>query len=353
MITRLIRESNVNFDPAEFLPKSFPKLGNEWLESVSKTLTNFKFREIFIKVHMGYWKRQLRLLKQSRVLPLTFILIFPLVVTSCAFVPANTHRDQLASLAKYDTAGINSSVNLPELANKPTGRFSAADFLTLHSGMLVSGEYVSSRAFQEELETFRGDQQGELTLGFSVPIANGGTGFGSCAPITNDGYFLTVAHVLSHEDTFVLYATSDGKRTYIESAKCRTVYRDDGSDFAIIKAEVRTPRHLVFRKEALDSETTLFAGGWMHEKAGGKFREVVPITGNNNQPTAFHKVVTSIPMIKGDSGSPLIDQEGKLCGVLSTMRLGVVVKMKPLSTAVMMNHGEIQRIIQADRRKHR
>ena len=291
------------------------------------------------------------MLVRRLILPVTG-LFFVATLTSCAFVPANTHRDQLASLAKYDTAGINSTVNLPELKNAKMGKFSAADFLTLHSGMLVSGEYVSSKKFQEELETFRGDQQGELTLGFSVPIANGGTGFGSCAPITKDGYFLTVAHVLSHDDTFVLYATSNGKRTYIDSAKCRTVFRDNHSDFAIIKAELKTPRVLEFRRAPLDQNSVLFAGGWMHEKAGGRFREMTPIVTPLGQRTPFYKIITSIPMIKGDSGSPLIDKDGKLCGVLSTMRLGVVVKMKPLSTAVMMNHNEIQRIIAADRRKY-
>jgi S1-C subfamily serine protease len=274
-------------------------------------------------------------------------------LTSCAFVPANTHRDQLASLAKYDTQGINSTVHLPELKNAPAGKFSAADYLTLHSGMLVSGEYVSSQKFKDELETFRGDQKGELTLGFSVPIASGGTGFGSCAPVTEDGYFLTVAHVLSHDDTFVLYATSNGKRTYIDSAKTRTVFRDDGADFAIVKAEIKTPRILKFRTAPLNDQVTLFAGGWMHEKAGGKFRGVVPLTTSSGQATPFYKVVTSIPMIKGDSGSPLIDQDGRICGVLSTMRLGVVVKMKPLSTAVMMQFSQIERIIAEDRKKHR
>lgn len=283
-------------------------------------------------------------------LQLCVLFTVSLFVSSCAFVPANTHRDQLASLAKYDTQGINSEVKLPELQNMPNGKFSAADFLTLHSGMLVSGRYMSSQEFQKELDTFRGDQQGELTLGFSVPIANGGTGFGSCAPITEDGYFLTVAHVLSHKDTFVLYATSEGGRTFITSAECRTVFQDEAADFAIIKADVRTPRTLEFRTEALTPETTLFAGGWMHEKAGGKFREIIPISSNGKK-TPYYKVITSIPMIKGDSGSPLIDQEGRLCGVLSTMRLGVIVKMKPLSTAVMMDYNEIMRIIEEDRRK--
>ncbi|MDF1812978.1 MAG: serine protease [Verrucomicrobiales bacterium] len=279
-------------------------------------------------------------------------LLASLTFTSCAFVPANTHRDQLASLAKYDTQGINSTVSLPELKDTPVGKFSAADFLTLHSGMLVSGEYVSSQKFQDDLETFRGDQKGELTLGFSVPIANGGTGFGSCAPVTKDGYFLTVAHVLSHEDTFVLYATSNGNRTYIESAKCRTVFRDDNADFAIIKANLNTPRVLQFRRSPLNQESTLFAGGWMHEKAGGKFKEAVPILKGAGQRTPYYKILTSIPMIKGDSGSPLIDQDGRLCGVLSTMRLGVVVKMKPLSTAVMMQLAEVERIISEDRKRY-
>jgi len=60
-------------------------------------------------------------------------------------------------------------------------------------------------------------------------------------------------------------------------------------------------------------------------------------------------VVTSLPMIKGDSGSPLIDRQGRLCGVLSTMRLGVIIKMKPKSTAVHMDPSEVERRIRQDR----
>jgi hypothetical protein len=54
-------------------------------------------------------------------------------------------------------------------------------------------------------------------------------------------------------------------------------------------------------------------------------------------------------MIKGDSGSPLIDRQGRLCGVLSTMRLGVIIKMKPKSTAVHMDPSEVERRIRQDR----
>ena len=64
------------------------------------------------------------------------------------------------------------------------------------------------------------------------------------------------------------------------------------------------------------------------------------------------KVITTLPMIKGDSGSPLIDQKGRICGVLSTMRLGVILKMKPKSTAVMMDPANIDTIIRRDRARH-
>ncbi|HRQ89210.1 MAG TPA: serine protease [Bacteroidia bacterium] len=262
-------------------------------------------------------------------------------------MPANTHRDQKRSLAKYDSLGIDAPVTLPELRNRTDRGFSAADFLTLHGGLIVSGKYIDED-FKAKLATSREAQEGVLELGFSVPIAKGGSGFGSCAPVTADGYFLTAAHVLAHKDSYVLYATSNKRRTYIDYAPVRVVYRNDAADFAVVKANLSTPRYLRFRTTPLEQGETLFAGGWMHEKAGGEFLEYQPI--ENDADDRFAKVVTTLPMIKGDSGSPLIDRTGRLCGVLSTMRLGVVVKMKPKSTAVRMDPAEVERIIREDRK---
>ncbi len=267
-------------------------------------------------------------------------------LTSCIVMPANTHRDQRRSLAKYDSLGIDAPVNLPELKNRSDKGFSAADFLTLHSGLIVSGRYIDED-FKSKLATSREAQEGVLELGFSVPIAKGGSGFGSCAPVSPDGYFLTAAHVLAHKESYVLYATSSNRRTYIDYAPIRVVYRNDAADFAIVKAEMATPRYLKYRREPLPPADTLFAGGWMHEKGGGEFLEYQSVS---EDPSGnFHKVITTLPMIKGDSGSPLIDRHGRLCGVLSTMRLGVIIKMKPKSTAVMMDLEELEKRIREDR----
>lgn len=272
--------------------------------------------------------------------------VFALGLTSCVILPANTHWDQRRSLAKYDSLGIDAPVTLPELKNRTDQGFSAADFLTLHSGLIVSGKYLDED-FKSKLATSRDAHEGVLELGFSVPIAKGGSGFGSCSPVSADGYFLTAAHVLTHNDSFVLYATSNSKKTYIDYAPVRVVYKNESADFAIVKASISTPRYLRYRRTPLKEDSTLFAGGWMHEKAGGLFLEHQEVEGAGNG--HFKKVVTTLPMIKGDSGSPLIDQNGELCGVLSTMRLGVVIKMKPKSTAVMMDADQIEALIRKDR----
>lgn len=275
------------------------------------------------------------------------LLLAPLILSSCMLLPANTHRDQQKSLAKYDSLGIDAPVSLPELKNRTDKGFSAADFLTLHSGMIVSGKYIDDD-FRSRMATSRKSKEGVLELGFSVPIAKGGSGFGSCAPVTGDGYFITAAHVLDHADSYVLYATSNQQKTYIDYAPLRVVYRNDAADIAIVKAKLSTPRYLRFRKQALTSGVTLFAGGWMHEKAGGIFQQYLPVDSDPSGAT-FQKIVTSLPMIKGDSGSPLIDEQGRLCGVLSTMRLGVIVKMKPKSTAIQMAPSVVENIIRQDR----
>ena len=274
------------------------------------------------------------------------LLLSPVLLSSCVMMPSNTHWDQRRSLAKYDSLGIDAPVNLPELKNRTDKGFSAADYLTLHSGLIVSGKYIDED-FKAKLATSREAQEGVLELGFSVPIAKGGSGFGSCAPVSADGYFLTAAHVLAHKDSYVLYATSNQRRTYIDYAPIRVVYRNDAADFAIVKADIATPRYLRFRSEALKPADTLFAGGWMHERAGGEFLQYLPL--ENEGSGDFQKVVTSLPMIKGDSGSPLIDRQGRLCGVLSTMRLGVIIKMKPKSTAMHMDPSEVERRIRQDR----
>jgi len=272
------------------------------------------------------------------------------LATACVIMPANTHWDQRRSLAKYDSLGIDAPVTLPELENETDSGFSAADFLTLHSGLIVSGEYVDEE-FKRKLETSRASDQGVLELGFSVPIAESGSGFGSCAPVTGDGYFLTAAHVIANEEgSYVLYATSDSDKTYIDYAPLRVVYRNDAADFAIVKTDIDTPRHLDYRRESLTTDSVLFAGGWMHEKGGGLFLEHQPLSGEDTED--FQKVITTLPMIKGDSGSPLIDRQGRLCGILSTMRLGVIIKMKPKSTAVMMDPDRIEAIIREDRAEH-
>lgn len=277
-----------------------------------------------------------------------FLPVISLGLTSCIMMPTNTHRDQRRSIAKYDSIGIDAPVTLPELKNRTDKGFSAPDYLTLHSGLIVSGKYIDED-FKSKLATSREAQEGVLELGFSVPIAKGGSGFGSCAPVTADGYFLTAAHVLAHKDSYVLYATSSNRKTFIDYAPIRVVYRNDAADFAIVKANLSTPRFLKYRREPLNSTSTLFAGGWMHEKGGGLFVEHQNVS---EEPSGhFRKVITTLPMIKGDSGSPLIDQHGRLCGVLSTMRLGVVVKMKPKSTAVMMDADQIERLIREDRKR--
>lgn len=281
------------------------------------------------------------------LLQLSCGVLFSFVASSCVMMPANTHWDQKRSIAKYDSIGIDAPVALPELKDSADRGFSAPDFLTLHSGLIVSGEYIDAD-FKKKLETTRASDEGVLELGFSVPIAKGGSGFGSCAPVTADGYFLTANHVISHEESYVLYATSNNSKTYIDYAPVRVVYRNEEADFAIVKANVKTPRYLKYRRESLSPETTLFAGGWMHEKGGGLYLESQPIDGQSG----YSKVVTSLPMIKGDSGSPLIDQKGRLCGVLSTMRLGVIVKMKPKSTAVMLEPSKIESLIRRDRAKY-
>jgi hypothetical protein len=117
-------------------------------------------------------------------------------------MPTNTHWDQKRSLAKYDSIGIDAPVTLPELEENTDTGFSAADYLTLHSGLIVSGEYINED-FKKKLATSRDAKEGVLELGFSVPIALGMDTFSQLRM-----YCHTMSHSCSTQHPTVVRPTS-------------------------------------------------------------------------------------------------------------------------------------------------
>ena len=169
---------------------------------------------------------------------------------------------------------------------------------------------------------------------------------GSATPISNDGYFLTAYHAVDEGwmwITNVTWPTTMSKNITISCDPIRVVFKSEKADFAIIKSSFKTPHYLKFRKSPLKNKELLFGGGLLNSKGAGYYEKSDRRSGAFQYGDHwFHELVTSIPLLGGDSGSPVIDSEGRLCGIVKSVN-------PPLSFAVILRHDEIKRIIEKDR----
>ena len=202
-------------------------------------------------------------------------------------------------------------------------------------------------------------------------------GIGSAIPISNDGYFLTAAHVIDDADSLHLLvglAEAHG-RTKAEGIPARVVWKShvafvrpgDWSpgeplsveDIAIIYAELDSlPSTVPFTlsEEAPQNGDSVIIAGWslnnvadLHRGArfaAGKIVSVVALDARGASP-AFMSVHHDAPVAGGDSGGPLLDRSGKLVGITSVSPLD----MGDIATATMPDQNWLWEAIDNDRQK--
>jgi len=279
---------------------------------------------------------------------LHMFLLFTL--SGCGTLHHNTHEDQATSLEKYAQEDIDAWVIIPGSDEKK--RLSPKKFLTLHSGTVIAGEEFDQKVRESFTSHIEYDEsslsyQWEFTSTNKIILDPG-----SCVPISLDGYFLTAAHAINKPNPFVICLSSVENKPYLALADCRVVMMETSADVAIFKAKVMTPWYLQMRDDPLDSNEIVFAGGWMHKRGAGKHIDTEIISIETNGKQIKHSCIeTSIPIIRGDSGSPLINQRGELLGVMSKYTVGKWRKLSPKSKAVMLDVGFINEIIDKDRQQ--
>jgi S1-C subfamily serine protease len=267
---------------------------------------------------------------------------------------ANTRKDQIESLTKYDTSGIDAVVPFPELGGRSKTDLGARQFLTLHSMITLSADHFEDAEYEAVIQLINeGDFDRSEELDEALHQSWNLVG-GMSFPITEDGYLVTAAHVLKGAETRIVALAMDANsKVHSDIYPCRTVFKDDDSDFAILKTAMETPRFLEHRSEPLEPGEVLFAGGWWNESGGGVFRKTdARVAHGTSQSYEFERITTSIPLREKDSGSPLIDRHGRYCGVMINVVLGRFWKMKPKSRATMIDPDFIAQIIAADRARY-
>lgn len=146
-----------------------------------------------------------------------------------------------------------------------------------------------------------------------------GTGFGSGALISADGYILTCSHVIDIGPRATV-TLSDGR-----AFEAQILGRNRAQDYALLKIEAEGLEHF-----EIGSSTELEVGSWVVALGhpGGPYSDVQP-TFALGKVKALHKQIpvqmmdrfyndaieTDVPIYAGNSGGPLIDLDGKLLGL--------------------------------------
>ena len=140
-------------------------------------------------------------------------------------------------------------------------------------------------------------------------------GLGSAIPLSKNGYFLTAAHNLSSPPFTVAILKNGG----VEFAEAKVVWSGHAEipeeDFAIVQARLHPGE--IFEWEDSDAPTPGMAVVSMsgpHGRCGGSVLEISRYS-NPRIPCAVLSVTHDLPLLKGDSGGPVVGRDGRLVGM--------------------------------------
>jgi len=174
-------------------------------------------------------------------------------------------------------------------------------FIDDRSAFLINGPDIENISF---------DPSGKLKVKFTDD-EEGNYSTGSASAITEDGYFLTAAHVLLENaaDNLWLVHRSNPRRLKM---KARVVWLSRKLDIALVKAEMRT-RFYKFGDPYRSNHFRVLIAGLEGGNASGSILEVKKIPSDSDALEVIH----SAPIRRGDSGGALISKSGELLGINS------------------------------------
>ncbi len=171
----------------------------------------------------------------------------------------------------------------------------------------------------------------------SVSMAIKGVGRGSigvAAVVASDGYFLTAGHVIRDADslTLILMAPQEDGDLQVRQSPARIVWapneREMEPDIAVIHADTGPLEPFGLATKPPQFDDRILSAAWQRKTAssnvlvptfaGGR---ILSATKHNTLTTSpvFTVVHHDAPMVPGDSGGPIVDRDGNLIGVNSTL----------------------------------
>ncbi len=246
-------------------------------------------------------------------------------------------------------------------------RGSLSSFLQAHSGLVFSAaghsiEEIQSALFAEnEVLERREEESGVSVVTSTTTVHFDGSKLGNevahsaghCVAVATDGYFISAEHVVDVPEAVMVYSEYDfvNDMEAMRVVPFRLVFSDPDIDFAIIKAELSCAFILKMADQTPEWGTNLFGGGWLNDiPAAGKMfqsREIEDAVLPDG--SKAREVISVVPVLRGDSGSPLIDEEGRMHGVISSIVAYKQYRNRDFTRAVNVPQEFIESIIEGDR----
>ena len=209
-------------------------------------------------------------------------------------------------------------------------------FVGLRTGMVLSGsEFIT-------LTNSYVTPEGSFRLNYRIDKDHASKAtIGSAVPITEDGYFLTARHCVDDDsDTLATLAFQDDTVRMVK-VKFRVVWSTDEEeemDLALIHAEVRPFEPFKFADQnSLNKGKVVGAAGWSaltigdsNPLAGLSVGELLSVKGFKSQEIEgkWRRVRHTAPLHPGDSGGPIIDEQGKLVGGNAEVRIAFTEQVR-------------------------
>ncbi|HEY0088906.1 MAG TPA: serine protease [Candidatus Lokiarchaeia archaeon] len=180
---------------------------------------------------------------------------------------------------------------------------------------------------------------------------------GTGAVISEDGIIITAAHVIDISDLISPIISVEFENGKWEIAK--VLYTNKIIDIAILSTNTKTPDYLKFEteKKIKEGNKVFYVGNFLGDiKRTVVYGSVASLDSNNyfppqlKHPQSFEEVIISdITVLPGCSGGPLLNEDGNIVGITSTLlgnKVPVVGILIPYHFSVSVHENLILKTLQ-------